>query len=60
MVLSASMMLRYGLGEAAAADAIDAAVIKTLDQGIRTGDIASKGEKVSGCKATGEAILANL
>lgn len=60
MVLSAAMMLRYGLNEAAAADTIEAAVIKALDAGVRTGDIAKKGEKVSGCKATGEAIMKSL
>jgi 3-isopropylmalate dehydrogenase len=47
MVLSAAMMLRYGLNEVAAADTIEAAVIKALDAGVRTGDIAKKGEKVS-------------
>lgn len=60
MVLSAAMMLRYGLDEAAAADTIEAAVVKTLDQGIRTGDIAAEGETAVGCKACGEAILKNL
>jgi len=60
MVLSTSMMLRYGLNEAAAADAIDAAVVKTLDAGVRTVDIAKPGETVVGCQACGEAILANL
>jgi 3-isopropylmalate dehydrogenase len=60
MVLSASMMLRYGLNEPAAADRIEAAVTKTLEQGVRTGDIATAGEEVSGCAATGEAILKNL
>jgi 3-isopropylmalate dehydrogenase len=37
------MMLRYALGEAAAADAIEAAVQKVIQAGLRTGDIWSEG-----------------
>jgi 3-isopropylmalate dehydrogenase len=59
-VLSAAMMLRYGLNEPAAADAIEAAVQKVLDAGYRTGDIMSPGMKAVGCKAMGEALLAAL
>src|SRR4029079_16839278 len=36
-MLSAAMMLRYSLSEHAAADAIDAAVRKVIDDGLRTG-----------------------
>ncbi len=38
-ILSASMLLRFSLNETAAADAIDAAVVKTLGDGILTGDL---------------------
>ncbi len=59
-VLSAAMMLRYGLNEPQAADQIEAAVQKVLDQGDRTGDIMSPGMNLLGCKAMGEALLAAL
>ena len=38
-ILSAAMMLRYSLGEAAAADRVEGAVSAVLEQGIRTADI---------------------
>lgn len=59
-VLSAAMMLRYGLDEPAAADRIEQAVLKVLDAGYRTGDIMSEGMKAVGCQAMGEALLAAL
>lgn len=55
-VLSAAMMLRYGLDQAAAAEQIEQAVLKVLDQGYRTGDIMSEGMKAVGCKEMGEAL----
>lgn len=59
-ILSASMMLRYSLGEVKAADAIEAAVSKVLDQGLRTADIYSDGmEKVS-TETMGEAVVKAL
>jgi len=59
-ILSASMMLRYSLGEVAAADAIEEAVSNVLDQGLRTADIFSDGmEKVS-TEQMGEAVVAAL
>jgi 3-isopropylmalate dehydrogenase len=39
-IASASMMLRYALGEEAAADKIDNAIKRTLSEGYRTGDLA--------------------
>jgi len=39
-ISSASMMLRYALGEIEAADKIDAAIKKVLSEGYRTGDLA--------------------
>ncbi len=55
-VLSAAMMLRYGLNQPAAADQIEQAVLTVLDQGYRTGDIMSEGTKATGCKGMGEAL----
>ncbi|PKI32780.1 hypothetical protein CRG98_046828 [Punica granatum] len=56
-VLSAAMLLKYGLGEADAAERIEAAVLHTLDRGFRTGDIYSDGNKLVGCKEMGEEVL---
>ncbi len=56
-VLSAAMMLRYGLNEPEAANKIEQAVLKVLDLGYRTGDIMSDGCQKVGCKAMGEALL---
>jgi len=61
-ILSAGMMLRYSFGLTEAADAIDNAVRKVLDQGIRTGDIHQHkpGETLVNTKGMGDAIVANL
>ena len=61
-ILSVSMMLRYSLGEAAAADAIDAAVQTTIDSGLRTGDLftGAPGETKVNTAKMGAAILKNL
>lgn len=44
-IASASMMLRHSLNEIEAANAIDKAIIKTLQEGYRTKDIAAFGAK---------------
>jgi 3-isopropylmalate dehydrogenase len=59
-VLSAAMMLRYGLNEPEAADRIEQAVLKVLDQGDRTSDIMSPGMNLVGCQAMGESLLCAL
>ncbi len=61
-ILSVSMLLRYSLGETAAADAIDAAVAATIRDGFRTGDIATgaAGETRVNTAQMGDAILARL
>ena len=59
-ILSAAMMLRYSLGEPEAADAIDAAVRRVIDQGYRTGDIYSEGNRRVGTSEMGDAIVAAL
>jgi 3-isopropylmalate dehydrogenase len=56
-VLSAAMMLRYGLNQPTAADRIEKAVLMVLDQGDRTGDIMSEGMNLLGCRAMGEALI---
>ncbi len=56
-VLSVGMMLRYGLNEVAAADAVEEAALQVLDLGYRTGDIMSEGMKLVGCKEMGEVLL---
>ncbi len=59
-ILSAAMMLRYSLAMPAPADAIEAAVGKVLDQGLRTADIHTPGtEKVSTAQM-GDAVVAAL
>lgn len=42
-MLSAAMLLKYGLGEEKAARRIEAAVLDSLNRGFRTGDIHSAG-----------------
>lgn len=59
-VLSAAMMLRYGLDQPLAADKIEQAVIRVLDQGYRTGDIMAEGMKAVGCQGMQDALLAAL
>jgi 3-isopropylmalate dehydrogenase len=59
-ILSAAMMLRYSFGLDEAAAAIDAAVEKTLDQGVHTIDIATDTKKAVGTAAMGDAIVAAL
>lgn len=58
-ILSVSMMLRHSLGEEAAAARIESAVEKTLDQGMRTADIAAGGASVSTAEM-GSAVISNL
>jgi 3-isopropylmalate dehydrogenase len=55
-VLSAAMMLRYGLNEPEAASRLEQAVQTVLDADYRTGDIMSDGKTLVGCQAMGEAL----
>ncbi|XP_030546846.1 3-isopropylmalate dehydrogenase, chloroplastic isoform X1 [Rhodamnia argentea] len=59
-VLSAAMLLKYGLGEKNAAERIEAAVLDTLNRGFRTGDIYSDGNTLVGCKQMGEEVLKSV
>ena len=61
-ILSAGMMLRFSFGMVEAAEAIDNAVAKVLDQGFRTRDIFQQkdGEKLVNTREMGAAIIAAL
>lgn len=59
-LLSAAMMLRYSLDAPEAADRIEGAVSRVLDQGLRTSDIESPGCKVVGTAEMGDAIVSAL
>ncbi|BAZ42259.1 3-isopropylmalate dehydrogenase [Calothrix sp. NIES-4101] len=59
-VLSAAMMLRYGLNQATAADHVEKAVSLILQRGLRTGDIMSPGMTLLGCRAMGDALIQTL
>lgn len=60
-ILSAAMMLRYSFGLSEEADCIEAAVDKTLNDGIRTADIVGdSGATPIGCKEMTAAIMERL
>ena len=65
-ILSGAMLLRWSLGRAAAAAAVEAAVARTLDDGLRTPDLmpldpaAAEGLTPVGTRAMTEAIVARL
>jgi 3-isopropylmalate dehydrogenase len=59
-ILSVAMMLRYSLSENKAADLIEDAVSKVLDQGLRTADIFSEGTTKVSTKEMGDAVVAAL
>src|SRR5574340_187031 len=57
-ILSAAMMLRYTFAREDIAQRIEKAVRKTLQQGLRTADIAEAGMQKIGCAAMGDAVVA--
>jgi 3-isopropylmalate dehydrogenase len=61
-ILSVAMMLRFSLGENDAAAMIEAAVAKAIDDGYRTGDIATGAatEIKVGTAGMADAVLARL
>ena len=59
-ILSVAMMFKYSFDRADLSDRIEAAVMKVLQQGHRTGDIAMPGEKVIGTREMGDAVLKAL
>jgi 3-isopropylmalate dehydrogenase len=59
-ILSLAMMFRYTFGRADIGERIGAAVRKVLGNGLRTGDIASPGERVVGTRQMGDGVVAAL
>lgn len=59
-ILSAAMMLKYSFGLSKESEAIEAAVNRVLEQGLRTGDMMSAGCTLVGCRAMGDAICAAI
>ncbi len=59
-ILSAAMMLRYSLGQDAAAARVETAVQQVLRDGLRTADIAQPGAATVGTAAMGDAVVAAL
>ena len=58
-ILSVAMMLRYSLARADLAEKVEAAVEQTLDDGVRTADLAAGGASVS-CSGMGAAVCERL
>ena len=56
-ILSAAMLLRYSLNRGQDADRVESAVLRVLEQGYRTGDIASDGTKKVGTKEMADQIV---
>jgi len=59
-ILSAAMMLRFSLNQAAAADRIESAVKSVLASGLRTADIWSEGTTRVGTREMGDAVVAAI
>ena len=59
-ILSFSMALKYSLGFEKESNLLNKAVEKTLDEGLRTPDIMSKGKKKVSTSDMGDAIISNL
>jgi 3-isopropylmalate dehydrogenase len=59
-ILSAAMMLRYSLKQAAAAERVEAAVAKVLRSGLRTADIHTAGTRKVGTAEMGDAVVRAL
>ncbi len=60
MILSAAMMLRYSLGMEDHARAVEAAVARVLEKGLRTADIAKPSQRPISTRAMGAAVVAEL
>jgi 3-isopropylmalate dehydrogenase len=59
-ILSAAMLLRYSLNMEKDADRIEHAVLRVLEQGDRTADIAAAGTRPSGTREMGDLIVREL
>ncbi len=56
-IMTVAMLLEHTAKQPQLAAALNAAVEDVLDAGVRTGDIAGRGEKVVGTREMGEAVL---
>lgn len=59
-ILSVAMMFKYSFGLEAEAKAVEEAVTRVLDKGIRTADIAEEGQGKIGTKEMGDAVIAEI
>jgi len=59
-ILSAAMMLRFSLNRADLADKVEKAVEMTLNDGVRTVDLAAAGEASVSCSGMGDAVCQRL
>jgi len=59
-ILSLSMMFKYSFGFIKESEAIEQAVAKILDSGIRTADISKPGEATLSCSKMGDKIIEEL
>ena len=59
-ILSTAMLLEFSLGQPGPARAIETAVTRVLDAGLRTADVRQDGCTVVGCAAMGEAVRREL
>ena len=59
-ILAAAMMLKYSFDMDEEAEAVEAAVSRVLDQGLRTGDMMAEGCTLVSCSEMGDAILKAL
>jgi 3-isopropylmalate dehydrogenase len=57
-IASAALLLRYGLEQVEAADAVDRAIVAALDAGLRTPDLVRPGEPTVGTRELGERVAA--
>lgn len=60
MILSIGMMLKYSFQLQKESDAVESAVEKVLRKGLRTADLAKKGEKAITCPQMGGAVCAEI
>lgn len=56
-ILSAAMLLRYSLKMEKDADRVERAVVRVLEEGYRTADIAPRGTRVTGTREMGDLIV---
>jgi 3-isopropylmalate dehydrogenase len=59
-ILSAALLLRHSLELEAEATAVETAVVRALDAGARTADMAAAGQKVLGSAAVGDRVIQHL